>query len=56
MRTSPSLRGYARTVFEEAYADAHARAIVQTGLSERALPRTSPYTLEQALDPEFLPD
>ena len=56
LRTSPSLRGYARTVFEEAYADARARAIVETGLSERALPRTSPYTLEQALDPEFLPD
>ena len=55
-RASPSLRGYARTVFEEAYADARARAIVQTGLSERVFPRTSPYTCEQALDPDFLPD
>jgi hypothetical protein len=43
-------------VLPDAYADARARAITQTGMSERAFPRTSPYTLEQALDPEFLPD
>jgi hypothetical protein len=55
-RSSPSLRGYARNVFAEAYADARARASAETGLSERALPRVSPYTLEQALDPDFLPD
>jgi hypothetical protein len=55
-RTSPSLRGYARAVFDEAYTDARARAVVQTGLSGRAFPETSPYSLEQTLDPEFLPD
>jgi hypothetical protein len=55
-RTSPSLRGYARDVFVEAYADARARAGAETGLPETALPDTSPYSLEQALDPEFLPD
>ena len=55
-RSSPSLRGYARVVFAEAYADARARASAETGLSERTFPRVSPYTLEQALDPEFLPD
>jgi hypothetical protein len=31
------------------------RAIIQTGLSEQAFPQTSPYGLEQALDPDFLP-
>ena len=55
-RSSPSLRGYARDVFAEAYADARARASAETGLLERTFPRVSPYTLEQALDPEFLPD
>jgi hypothetical protein len=55
-RTSPSLRGYARAMLDEAYADARARAIVQTGLSARAFPEISPYSLEQTLDPEFLPD
>jgi hypothetical protein len=56
LRTSPSLRGHARDVFEEAYADARARASLATGLPERALPLESPYTLEQAFDLEFLPD
>jgi hypothetical protein len=55
VRSSPSLRGYARAVFDEAYADARARAIAQTGLSERTFPPASPYTLEQTLDPGFLP-
>ena len=53
---SPSLRGHLEVVYPDAYADARARAITQTGLSERAFPQTSPYTLEQALDPQFLPD
>jgi Domain of unknown function DUF29 len=55
-RTSPSLSGYARDVFVEAYADARARAIAETGLPQRAFPHTAPYSLEQTLDPEFLPD
>ena len=55
-RTSPSLRGYARDVFVEAYADARARARAETGLPERALPREAPYTLQQTLDPDYLPD
>jgi hypothetical protein len=56
LEESPSLRGHLEAVLPDAYADARARAIAQTGLSERAFPRTSPYTLEQVLDPEFLPD
>jgi hypothetical protein len=51
-RTSPSLRGHARDIFVEAYADARARAVAETGLD---FPQISPYTLEEALDPEFLP-
>lgn len=53
---SPSLRAHLEAVFPNAYADARARAITQTGLSQRAFPRTAPYTLAQALDPQFLPD
>ena len=44
------------TCSSEAYADARARAGAETGLPETAIPDTSPYSLEQALDPEFLPD
>jgi hypothetical protein len=39
-------------VFVEAYADASA----ETGLPDGAFPETAPYSLEQTLDPEFLPD
>ncbi len=53
---SPSLAGHLEAVFPAAYADARARAMTQTGLSERTFPPASPYTLEEALDPDFLPD
>ena len=53
---SPSLRDHLEAVSLDAHTDARARAITQTGLSERAFQRTSPYTLEQALDPRFLPE
>ena len=53
---APSLRGYAREEFEECYQDARRQALIETGLAPDALPHTPPYTLEQSLDPEFLPD
>jgi hypothetical protein len=53
---SPSLRPYAAEVFALAYVDARERASAETGLPLRSFPRTSPYTLEQTLDPKFLPD
>ena len=53
---SPSLRPHAAQVFASAYADAREQASAETGLALRALPKSSPYTLEQALDPKFLPD
>ena len=56
LRTSPSLRGHAQAVFEEAYADARARAATETGLAARTFPAASPYTLDQTLDSDFLPD
>jgi hypothetical protein len=54
LQESPSLRGHLEAVFSDAYADARARAMAQTGLSERAFSQTSPYALE--LDPNYLPD
>ena len=45
-----------RTVLERAYADARARALAETGLPAKQLPRTCPYTLQQSLDIDFLPD
>jgi Domain of unknown function DUF29 len=53
---SPSLRQHAADVFARAYADARERASAETGLPLRTFPKSSPYTLEQTLDPKFLPD
>ena len=55
-RHAPSLRGYAREQFEECYQDGRRQALIETGMGPDALPSAPPYTLEQALDPEFLPD
>jgi len=56
LEESPSLANHAEAVFAKAYADARTRALAETGLPTRRLPRTSPYTLEQALDLDFLPE
>jgi hypothetical protein len=56
LATSPSLRGYAREQFEQCYQDGRRQALIDTGLTEDALPRVPIYTLEQTLDPDFLPD
>ena len=53
---SPSLRGYAAERFEETYRDARRQAAIETGLSDETFPDQPPWTLEQALDPDFLPD
>jgi hypothetical protein len=53
---SLSLRPYAGEVFARAYADAREQSSAETGLPLRTFPRSSPYTLEQTLDPSFLPN
>ena len=53
---APSLRGYAREQFEECYQDGRRQALIETGVTANALPSAPPYTLEQTLDPDFLPD
>jgi hypothetical protein len=53
---SPSLRRHARERFEQCYQDGRQQALIETGLAPNALPDIPPYTLEQSLDPDFLPD
>jgi hypothetical protein len=53
---SPNLRPHAAAVFTRAYADARERASAETGRPLRSFPKSSPYTLEQTLDPRFLPE
>jgi hypothetical protein len=56
LTTSPSLRPYARERFEQCYQDGRRQALIETGLAPDALPPAAPWSLEQALDPDFLPD
>jgi Domain of unknown function DUF29 len=56
LKTSPSLRPYARERFEQCYQDSRRQALIETGLEPDTLPVAPPWSLEQTLDPEFLPD
>lgn len=47
---------HAAEVFARASAHDREQASAETALPLGVFPRSSPYTLEQTLDPEFLPD
>jgi hypothetical protein len=53
---SPSLAGYPGEVLERCYRAAREQAAAETGLPKSRFPETSAYTVEQALDSDFLPD
>jgi len=53
---SPSLRRYARETYAECYADSREQAAAESSLPADAFPPESPFTLEQALEPGFLPE
>jgi hypothetical protein len=56
LKTSPSLRPYARERLEACYEDGRRQALIETGLAPEALPTAPPWSLDQTLDPDFLPD
>lgn len=56
LEDSPSLKHVLPQVFLRAYKYGRAKASAQTGKPIRAFPESCPYTLEQALDPEFWPE
>jgi Domain of unknown function DUF29 len=56
LRESPSLLPIARAMFSECYADSCEQAAAETGLSPDTFPAELPFTLEQVLDPKYLPD
>lgn len=53
---NPSLRSHPSEVLEETYEIARSKAADETGLPEDAFPATCPFSIEQILDPAFLPD
>lgn len=52
---SPSLKPYLEQVFPECYSDATLRAAVETGISREVFPVESPFSIEAALNIEYLP-
>ena len=53
---SPSLAGYPGEIFERCYLAAREQAAAESGLPQSRFPQTSPYTVDQTLDPDFLPE
>ncbi len=55
-KKSPSLKRYYETVFVECYQDGRELASDETGLSLQVFPDESPFTLEDVLNVDYLPD
>ena len=53
---NPSLKAILPEAIHEAYGDAVLEAERETGLDERAFPATCPYSFEQLMDADFLPE
>jgi Domain of unknown function DUF29 len=56
LQDSPSLKSYLDEVFLDAYELGLALAIRETLLGEQVFPEECIYTLEQVMNPEFLPE
>ena len=54
-RVSPSLKRHFEEVFDECYQDGRELAADETGLPLDTFPTESPFTPEQALNPDYLP-
>ncbi len=55
-RISPSLKRYFLEIFADCYQGARKLASVATAMAITTFPRESPFTPEQVLDEDFLPD
>lgn len=56
METNPGLKPLRDQLLARAYREARVRAFEETGLPLEAFPDTNPFTLAQAMDPDFWPD
>lgn len=56
IKESPSLRGHPAKALAEEYAIAVLDAADETGLPESTFPAACPFTIEEILDSDFLPD
>ncbi|WP_414549259.1 DUF29 domain-containing protein [Anabaena sp. CCY 0017] len=56
LQDSPSLKNYFSETFAECYQDARQQAAIETGLSLDTFPVESPFTTDESLDKDFLPE
>ncbi len=55
LEDSPSLKRYIEEVFEKCYQKARKLAADETGMNIDCFPKTSPFSLEETLDSDYLP-
>ena len=56
LEESPSLKPFLSEVFEKCYQEARTLAADETGLAIASFPEQSPFTSEQTLNPDYLPE
>lgn len=56
IKKSPSLKPYFINVYQECYQDARLVASRETGIDIKTFPANCPFTPEQVLDPDYLPE
>ncbi|MEO1385851.1 MAG: DUF29 domain-containing protein [Cyanobacteria bacterium J06634_6] len=56
LETSPSLKAFMVRELPESYVDSVGQASIETGLPKDKFPTNCPYTVEQILDEDFLPE
>ena len=55
-KNSPSLKPFFASIFPECYKYGRKQASIETGLSLAVFPTESPFTIDEILDEDFLPD
>jgi hypothetical protein len=56
LKDSPSLVPYLQDVLAESYTNAREQATDETGLPSTTFPEICPYSIDQVLDANFLPE
>ena len=56
LELSPSLKPYLEEIFSKCYSKARKKAALETGLPIDSFPKNSPFTLEETLDVDYLPE
>jgi hypothetical protein len=56
LKRNPSLKSHVGSLLSDAYVDAVEGASAETGIAEKSFPANCPYTFQQMMDKNFLPE